>query len=126
MKPETEEWVSKAEGNWNSAQWGMQAPNPVWDDICFLCQQCGEKYLKAFLREHSINTPREHDLVVLFNLNPGLFPELGMHLQELAYLSSLSVATRYPGVGTSQQDAEEAIEAAEVVRSIIRTKLGLS
>ena len=126
MKPETEAWVSKAEGNWSSARWGMQAPSPVWDDICFLCQQCGEKYLKAFLREHNIRPPRDHDLIVLCNLGAGLLPELSSHKQELAYLSSMSVATRYPGMEASKQDAEDAIKAVELVRSVIRAKLGLS
>ena len=126
MKPETEAWVSKAEGNWNSAQWGMQAASPVWDDICFLCQQCGEKYLKAFLRESNINPPREHDLIVLYGLTGSLLPELSAYRQELAYLSSLGVATRYPGTQATMQDAEDAIKAAEAVRAVIRLKLGLS
>lgn len=123
MKPETIRWIDKAEGNWRSARWGMQASDPVWDDICFLCQQCGEKYLKAFLREQGVKPPREHDLVVLHNLSAGLLPQLNP--QYLAYLSTLSVAIRYPGIEAIQQDAEEAIKAAEEVRSAVRTKLGL-
>ncbi len=126
MKPETEEWVEKAEGNWRFVQWGMQADKPVWDVICFLCQQCGEKYLKAFLEEEGINFPKTHDLVLLLNLSASLLPRLVAHKQELAYLTTLSVATRYPGMAASQQDAEDAIKAAGEVRSIIRATLGLS
>ena len=51
MKPETEEWVAKAEGNWAVAGREIQANNPVWDIVCFLAQQCAEQYLKAFLEE---------------------------------------------------------------------------
>ncbi|HEX8599246.1 MAG TPA: HEPN domain-containing protein [Chloroflexia bacterium] len=101
MKPETEEWIEKAEGNWSFVQWSMQADEPVWDVICFLCQQCGEKYLKAFLEEQGINFPKTHDLVLLLNLSAGLLPELLTHKQELAYLTALSVATRYPGMAVS-------------------------
>ncbi len=126
MKPETQEWIDKAEGNWSFVHLGMQADEPVWDVICFLCQQCGEKYLKAFLEEQGINFPRTHDLILLLNLSAGLLPELVTHNQELAYLTTLSVATRYPGMEASQQDAEDAIKAAGEVRNVIRAKLGLS
>lgn len=44
MKPETVEWINKAEGDWAVAQREMQAPDPVWNVICFLAQQCAEKY----------------------------------------------------------------------------------
>lgn len=125
MKPETAEWVEKAEGNWSFVQWGMEADEPVWDVICFLCQQCGEKYLKAFLEEQSIAFPKTHDLVLLFNLAGAQLPELSARTPELALLSALSVATRYPGTQATSQDADDAIKAAEEVRRVVRTKLGL-
>ena len=52
MKQRTREWLNKAEGDWVMAQRERQAPNPVWDGICFLAQQCAEKYIKAFLESH--------------------------------------------------------------------------
>ena len=45
MKPETTEWIDKAEGDWKVAQREMQAPDPVWNVVCFLAEQCAEKYL---------------------------------------------------------------------------------
>src|SRR5579884_3145148 len=51
MKPETLEWVEKAEGDLKVARREMEAGDPVWNVVCFLAQQCGEKYLKAFLEE---------------------------------------------------------------------------
>jgi hypothetical protein len=36
MKPETAEWIDKAEGDWKVAQREMQAPDPVWNMVCFL------------------------------------------------------------------------------------------
>jgi hypothetical protein len=32
MKPETVEWLDKAEGDWKVAQREIQAPDPVWMD----------------------------------------------------------------------------------------------
>ena len=65
MKPETQEWIEKAEGDWKVAQREMQAADPVWNVICFLAQQSAEKYLKALLEEHNIAFQKTHDLVVL-------------------------------------------------------------
>ena len=56
MKPETAEWLDKAEGDWKVAQREMQAPDPVWNVVCFLAEQCAEKCLKGFLEEHNIRS----------------------------------------------------------------------
>jgi HEPN domain-containing protein len=96
MKPETTEWIDKAEGDWAVAQREMRTANPVWNVVSFLAQQCAEKYLKAFLEEHNIVFGRIHDLVVLLNSTGGLLPELHSQKQSLAHLSTFGIATRYP------------------------------
>ncbi len=35
MKPETMEWIDRAEGDWTVAQREMQAANPVWNVVTF-------------------------------------------------------------------------------------------
>src|SRR2546423_5847094 len=123
MKPETEEWIAKAEGNWNVANREMQATNPVWDIICFLQQQCAEQYLKAFLEEQGISFRKTHDLVVLLASAAGLLKELDPHRQDLAYLGTLGIAARYPGTEADQKAAEDSTRIAETVRDTIRLKL---
>jgi HEPN domain-containing protein len=59
MRPETAEWVAKAEADFASMQREnsvVQSPN--YDLICFLAQQCVEKYLKGLLCEQTISFPR--------------------------------------------------------------------
>lgn len=52
MKPETREWVEKAEGDFRTARRELLAPDsPNYDAACFHAQQCAEKYLKARLVE---------------------------------------------------------------------------
>jgi HEPN domain-containing protein len=126
MKLETEEWVAKAEGDRQVALREMQAATPVWDVICFLRQQCAEKYLKAFLEEHNIQFLKTHDLVVLLNSSAGRLSELDPHKQDLAYLSTLGIAARYPGTEADRQAAEDAERISEQVRTVVRNKLGLS
>ncbi|MCX7968929.1 MAG: HEPN domain-containing protein [Armatimonadetes bacterium] len=125
MKPETIETVEKAERDWQMAQWLQQAPMPFYDGICFHAQQCAEKYLKAFLEEHSIVFSKTHNLVELLNLSGGLLPELDPLRPQLQKLSDYAVITRYRGFWATQQDADEAMQTAGQVRAVVRSKLGL-
>lgn len=127
MKPETAEWVDKAEGDWKVAQREMQAPDPVWNVVCFLAEQCAEKYLKGFLEEQNIAFQKIHDLVVLLNLNisAGLLSALDPLRQQLAHLSTFGIAARYPGAHADRQAAESAMRVTEAVRTEVRVRLGL-
>jgi HEPN domain-containing protein len=125
MKPETQEWIEKAEGDLKVAQRERQTVDPVYDAVCFHTQQCAEKYLKALLEEHNTAFPRIHDLVTLLNLCGGFVPELDPLKSRLAHLSVFGIATRYPGMRADQQAAEEAITTAEAVRTVVRAKFGL-
>jgi HEPN domain-containing protein len=125
MKPETTEWLDKAEGDWKVAQREMQAPDPVWNVVCFLAEQCAEKCLKGFLEEHNIAFQKIHDLVVLLNVSSGLLPALEPLKPQLAHLSTFGIAARYPGVQADQHAAESAMRIGEEVRKAVRLSLGL-
>jgi HEPN domain-containing protein len=44
----TQEWISKAEGDFASSGRELRArKDPNYDSACFHAQQCAEKYLKA-------------------------------------------------------------------------------
>jgi HEPN domain-containing protein len=106
------------------AQRERQAPNPVWDGICFLAQQCAEKYIKAFLEEHGIPFGRTHDLVYLVDMSgEGLAALQGLRSQ-LAHLSIFGIAARYPGTQADRAAADEALHTAAQVRSVVRAALG--
>jgi HEPN domain-containing protein len=123
MKPETEEWVHKAEGDWKVAQREMRSSDPVWDVVSFLAQQCAEKYLKAFLEEHKIAFRKTHDLIVLLDSSKGLLPELEGLRTRLARLSTYGIAARYPGAQADRRAAQDAVSTAEEVRRVVREKL---
>ena len=43
------DWVDKAEDDWKAAvDLDRRRRDPLPDPVCFHCQQCAEKYLKAF------------------------------------------------------------------------------
>jgi HEPN domain-containing protein len=125
MKPETMEWIDKAEGDWKVAQREMRAADPVWNVASFLAQQCAEKYLKAFLEEHDIAFRKTHDLLVLLSSSGGLLPELNSQRQSLAHLSTFGIATRYPGAQADRSATEYSMKTAESVRTVVRAKLQL-
>ncbi|MCG3110845.1 MAG: HEPN domain-containing protein [Candidatus Manganitrophus sp. SB1] len=125
MKPETLEWVEKAEGDLKVARREMGAVDPVWNVICFLAQQCGEKYLKAFLEESNIAFPKTHDLVVLLNISGEPLQDLKAHKEQLARLSVFGIASRYPGRQADREAAEDSMKTAEMIRTILRSRFGL-
>ena len=58
MKPETEEWVAKADADLATAQREAAVDEaPDFDAVCFHAQQCAEKYLKAVMVESGMRVP---------------------------------------------------------------------
>ncbi len=51
MKRATREWVRKAEKDYRFAERNAHSREPFHDQLCFLCQQASEKYLKALQEE---------------------------------------------------------------------------
>lgn len=126
MKPETQEWIDKAEGDRKVARREIQTADPVWNVVCLLAQQCTEKYLKGLLEEHNVAFQRTHDLLVLLQASRGLRSDLDSLRPQLVHLGTLGIATRYPRTQADEEAAENAIQTTEVVRTVVRTKLGLS
>ena len=125
MKPETQEWIEKAEGDVKVAQRESQTADPVYDAVCFHAQQCAEKYLKALLEEQILVFRKTHDLVELMDLSGGQLSELDPLRTKLAHLSMFGIATRYPGVQADHHAADEALKTAAETRPVVRTKFGL-
>ena len=66
MKPSTQEWIDKAEGDFNAALTLYRArKHPSYDTACYHTQQSAEKYLKARLEEAGQSIPRTHNLYAL-------------------------------------------------------------
>ncbi len=56
-------WVEKAEGDLKNATLALSAEKDCpADTVAFHAQQCGEKYLKAYLVLQCIDFPKTHDL----------------------------------------------------------------
>ncbi|MEP7338121.1 MAG: HEPN domain-containing protein [Acidobacteriota bacterium] len=126
MKPDTQEWIDKAEGDFTSALVLYRArKTPNYDAACFHTQQCAEKYLKARLEEAGLAIPRTHNLYALLMLVSPLEPTWRNLAADLNVLTSFAVAYRYPKTNAVKADAKDAINRCRKIRSIIRQSFGL-
>ena len=125
MNPLTAEWVQKAEGDYTVAQQSEQGQNPVNDVICFLTQQCVEKYLKAWLQEANIPFPRTHDLKALLNLIAPTLPAWEVWREDFSKLSEHAVDPRYPGKFATADETAHAMRICGKVRRTVREQLKL-
>ncbi len=120
MKPLTEEWLHKAEGDYATAQRELRARRlPNYDAACFHAQQCIEKYLKAVLQEHDVAIGKTHNLVHLLDKVLPFYPQvekLRAHLQEL---NAYAIGYRYPGDSADREIARRAIAACRNARQTL-------
>jgi len=127
MNQITEEWVRKAEEDRNSAVKEWDSSEPSYNNICFHCQQCVEKYFKALLQEQGKIPPRIHDLVKLMDqLSEKEKGKFNAYREGLGGITTASSAYRYPGgVDATQALTWEQIDLMNKVRDIARESLGL-
>lgn len=124
MNDITKEWVDKAEKDFYSADLLLHAGEiPVPDYACFHCQQCAEKYLKAYLQEHEIEFERSHELMPLLLLCASRDAEFRAIKRELERLNRYAVIVRYPGIQIDVDTAEAALKQVGRVRAFVREKL---
>jgi HEPN domain-containing protein len=116
MKRLTAEWVEKAEDDFRAATMLAGEKTPLHDVVCFHCQQCAEKYLKALLQEAGVYVPRTHNLVNLLGLVTPHYRLRGFR-RGLDFLTRHAVDTRYPGKSASKRQAVAALRWAGKVRA---------
>ncbi len=115
-------WFKKAENDLINAENTIKMEKPPCDTICFHAQQCAEKYLKGFLTYHEIEFPKTHSLEDLVLLCKTVVPSIEAELENIEILSSYGVEVRCPDeiyYDIPKEDADEAIDLAKKVKSII-------
>ncbi|MBN1424645.1 HEPN domain-containing protein [Candidatus Fermentibacteria bacterium] len=126
MNPLTTEWISKAEADFATASREIRARIcPNYDAVCFHCQQCVEKYLKALLQEADVPFDRTHNLVVLLDVLRPVHSDLALLRPELHALSTYAIHVRYPGESADVDTARHALRLCRAVRKVLRAELGL-
>lgn len=121
-----DEWVEKAEADYEAARdLHRRRVWPLPDIVCYHCQQCAEKYLKALLVAKGASPPRIHDLVELTYRCAQYDASMARLMPAVTTLDAYGVEERYPGMSATKQDAQEALGACRRVRTDVRSNLGL-
>lgn len=118
-------WIEKAEHDLRNAEYVITLEEDCpFDTVCFHCQQCAEKYLKALLIYREIDFPKTHDLIPLLNLLRAKM-ELPLRVEQVQPMNRYSVEARYPDdwYPIEREEAAEAIELARGVRDVVRRSL---
>lgn len=120
------EWIALAEGDFRYALLGLKTKDAlVYNGVCFHCQQCIEKYLKAMLVREHIYFEKRHDLIYLLDLLLPIDPTMEFYREELKVLTDYAVDIRYPGDHADFDEAKLAVTRTKALRKVLREKLGI-
>jgi HEPN domain-containing protein len=121
-----DEGIAKAEADYKSAvALQRRRKEPLPDIVSYHCQQCVEKYIKAYLIAQGSTPPRIHDLEDLLNLCALYDATLTAQLPLVHVLNPYGVLIRYPGMTATVAEAQAAVHAVHRLRTSMRRTLGL-
>ena len=123
---EKDRWLRAAQDDLEAAK--QLHAGGFYPQACFLCQQAGEKALKAFLYGVGIREMLSHSLLRLSRKCRQAAPEWGLPEEAARRLDRFYIPTRYPNglpEGTPREnfsgvDAESAMEAAKAILAEVR------
>jgi len=118
-------WLIIAASDLRAALVLNQAFPPLIDQALYLCLQCAEKTLKAFLVWHEAPFPRTHKLDELGLRCAAIDRSLEHAIVDLAGLVAAydSWIDRYPGTAVIEPTAEDADDAYRQASDIMRSIL---
>jgi HEPN domain-containing protein len=120
------EWIARAEEEYIAAKRLIRARvRPTYGIVCFLSQQCIEKYLKALLTSAKVHFPKTHDLIRLLDLATQKTGSVELVRDLLKPLNDYAVDVRYPGDEPDRIEAKQAIQSMEEARKFLRERLKL-
>ena len=112
------QWLGRAKSNLSRAASGKTAPDIVYEDLCFDCQQAAEKSLKALMVLNDIVPSPTHSLSLLVETLEKHTIDIPDDVKEAVALSYYAVTTRYPG-RYEPVDEQEYQDALMMARQIV-------
>ena len=121
-----EEWLAKAENDFQFAQIVLAEEKEYYDHICFHLQQSAEKFLKADIVANNLGFDKTHDLPLLLQRCSAKEKAFDCLKSNCDYLKAFYIHSRYPmdwPVPTTRDKAQRALDAAEQLRAFVRSRL---
>lgn len=121
---ECSKWVQFAENDYEAVMLLSAGTRPLLEIVCFHCQQCIEKYLKAFIVKFSGEIKKTHNLEELCK-TCTLIDNDFENIKDLCIdLTDYAVEIRYPyPFEIDINDMKKALNDMEVIRDFIKSKL---
>lgn len=119
-----EDWRAKAEADFRSMNWEMQARTINYNDVVFHAQQCIEKLMKGVLAARRVPIEKTHELIVLAHLVRTTHSAWTCDPADLAAVQPGAVLLRYPGYDAAAEDAQRAIAACSRLRDSLLPLFG--
>jgi HEPN domain-containing protein len=117
MTEPLDEWIGKAEGDFDVAQRESTCEGRRNSDaICFHAHQCVEKLMKAVLIAHGVAPEYTHNLVYLDTCVKNVVESWESEVEELNWLTRAGIAFRYPGEWATDAHAKKAMAICERLR----------
>jgi HEPN domain-containing protein len=88
--------------------------------ICFHCQQCVEKLMKAVPVHNKVVSPHSHDLPTLSDLIKQVDSTWFWDVQELRLLTKAAVVFRYPGTDADRREAKISLALCRRLRDRLK------
>lgn len=121
-----QEWIRKAEEDYEVASVLIRKrKQPTPSAVGFHCQQCAEKYLKAYLIKNEVRFPKIHDLLELHKLCAAINPSFELIGDLLDRINPYAIEFCYPGEDLTIEEAKLAVKTIGDVRMFIQKVIGL-
>ncbi len=130
FKAITQEWIKKAQSDYGFANASFEEFDDFYSQMCVLCHDAGEKYLKGFIASHGIKPDRTHDLLNLLNICLTLDPK-SKNLSKLkpscTTLNNYYIPLKYPShfPNMTKEQAHKALKSANIIGKTIVDNLKL-
>lgn len=98
---------------------GKSAPDILYEDLCFDCEQAAEKAFKGLLILKGIVPPQTHSISHLVEALEKHGCDVPDNVKQAVSLSHYAVSTRYPGSyePVKEREYQKALKGAEAVFS---------
>lgn len=124
MDSRYKEWLEIAAQDLESAKYLVNMKPVPLEIICYHCQQCAEKCLKAYLVFKGREIIKTHDLTTIYKELIEIDLTFEAIKNECIDLTDFSVTTRYPyHFDLNITDMEKAIQDAQKIQNFMLSKL---